>query len=101
MIRWLAVLALSACAATGVREYGPQPQLVSRGALTEARVRVIWVNSEIELLMVCGPSRDGCALGHGECVIWAYRPKDFNDEPTLAVLGHELWHCLGATHESN
>lgn len=46
----------------------------------------------------------GCALvkqnepGVTVCEIAAEEPKDFADTKRLAILGHELWHCLGATH---
>jgi hypothetical protein len=31
--------------------------------------------------------------------IFVQRPKDFNDGGRLAVLGHEVFHALGADHE--
>lgn len=44
----------------------------------------------------------GCSalVSNGKvCEVVMVRPKDFNDELNLEVLGHELMHCLGAKHE--
>lgn len=43
----------------------------------------------------------GCAaqdIHTPRCTIYVRQPKDFNDTQALAVLGHELLHCLGASH---
>lgn len=45
---------------------------------------------------------NGCARSKPDeayvCEIYAVEPKSFSDESLLAILGHEVWHCLGATH---
>jgi hypothetical protein len=33
------------------------------------------------------------------CEIYAGEPMSFNDKTRLAVVGHNVWHCLGANHE--
>jgi hypothetical protein len=33
------------------------------------------------------------------CTIWTMTPTTFNDKALVQVLGHELLHCIGASHE--
>lgn len=64
-------------------------------------VTVEWVN-EAELAKACGDV-DGCATvgkkNGDETKIWATKPLGFDDTFLVLVLGHELLHNLGATHE--
>ncbi len=32
------------------------------------------------------------------CLIYAVQPANFDDDKRLSVLGHEVWHCMGAFH---
>lgn len=32
------------------------------------------------------------------CLVYAVQPSNFNDDKRLSVLGHEVWHCMGAFH---
>lgn len=43
----------------------------------------------------CARSKPGNAA---VCEIYAVEPKNFEDSNALKVLGHELWHCMGAKH---
>lgn len=44
----------------------------------------------------------GCARSKPEsesiCEVYSTRPANFDDKVALETLGHEIWHCLGATH---
>jgi hypothetical protein len=46
---------------------------------------------------------NGCARSKPDdvniCEIYATQPNKFDDTADLAVLGHEVWHCLGAKHK--
>lgn len=79
-----------------------QPELINKSSLTEVTVAVKWVKTVDQLNSVCGsPNRltYGCAISLGNhCTIHVIEPRDFNDVPLLAMLGHEFWHCLGARH---
>ena len=32
------------------------------------------------------------------CLVYAVLPSNFDDDQRLSVLGHEVWHCMGAFH---
>jgi uncharacterized protein YqiB (DUF1249 family) len=32
------------------------------------------------------------------CLVYAVQPSNFDDDKRLSVLGHEVWHCMGAFH---
>jgi hypothetical protein len=32
------------------------------------------------------------------CLVYAVLPSNFDDDKRLSVLGHEVWHCMGAFH---
>ena len=66
-------------------------------------VRVTWLSLE-EVREVCqNPRVSGCATNaNGEgglSQIFAVKPESFSDEWRVLVLGHELLHALGATHQ--
>lgn len=66
------------------------------------RIEVIWAERPAEL---CPPSPAGYVVGcaflwpWGQCRIIAQRPANFADTRLTEILGHELLHCLGATHQ--
>ena len=108
-MRYLLALLLTGCAYQ-VTDYPTQPEMtvgIDR-SVEVVDLRVHWHNSVDELAHSCKDSRPmfvvyGCAKwvvqdGRSYCVIQAIPPKDFNDIPLLAVLGHELVHCFGARH---
>lgn len=45
----------------------------------------------------------GCArrigVSDSVCYVYMLKPNDFNDHGFLAIVGHEILHCLGANHE--
>jgi hypothetical protein len=82
----------------------------SRATRTHTTVTVHWQASDTRVEAECrrragsgaslGPHRlGGCAGVRGDrCEIIAVQPASFLDTARLSILGHELWHCLGATH---
>ncbi len=76
-----------------------------------ATIEVIWVPAN-KISEKCkslgtvsgGPGGEyaGCARSKPSnirvCEVYAVRPKDFDDKNRLMHLGHEVWHCFGATH---
>lgn len=37
-------------------------------------------------------------VGEDECLIFSIPPEDWDDHRALAMLGHEILHCLGGNH---
>jgi hypothetical protein len=37
-------------------------------------------------------------IGEDECLIFSVTPEDWDDHRSLAMLGHEVLHCLGGQH---
>jgi hypothetical protein len=37
-------------------------------------------------------------VGEDECLIFSIPPEDWDDHRALAMLGHEVLHCLGGNH---
>lgn len=70
-----------------------------------ANVDVVWipagkVNAKCqELKVIDAPVAAGCAaVSRNSCTIYLPQPTSFNDKTGLQLLGHEVWHCFGATH---
>lgn len=83
-------------------KYDTQPALLQHPTQTDVTIHVHWMLSRAQLYEACGQNSttSACALSIGpDCVIRAFKPKDFNDVDALATLGHEMMHCLGATHK--
>jgi len=85
----------------GSREVLEKAQPYGEVRLTWRLGSAAWVNA------ICGgdsvkqPNVHGCALRDdrsGECTLFLVEADDFQDVQRLAVMGHELWHCLGARH---
>jgi uncharacterized lipoprotein NlpE involved in copper resistance len=94
-----------------------QYKTTSKDRWEDATVHVNWVRDQTALNEKCQsfaakytgnhPAQFGaCTLvvsdgksSTGTCEIYAIRPRSFNDNANLRVLGHEFWHCLGATHD--
>lgn len=91
-----------------VTAYPQQAATTTTGAVRYAYINITWISSidEIPQDSRCnkhGKLWYGCAkpviagdVGH--CDVWALKPTDFNDVVRLTILGHEVWHCLGADH---
>jgi hypothetical protein len=102
----LLIVALVACEYR-ITGYPQQPAMTAPPAVTDSGVHVHWRSGVDDIAKAC-PASDGAIIyacaswsQYGTttvCDIQALQPKDFNDEALLAVLGHELFHCLGAQH---
>jgi hypothetical protein len=104
-MKWLAFLLLFGC--YSITGYDQQPEMTKAGMATHLDVNVVWVDSVDEVNRICPPQPNwmnvACARpkvdgDYSKCTIYALKPKDFNDVPKLAILGHELMHCTGAEH---
>lgn len=79
--------------------------LLQRATVRTTTITVTWARDLRHATMLCEDrglqhSAAGCAWGTTEdCRIVVVQPKDFDDHSRLGVLGHEVWHCLGARHE--
>lgn len=103
------VLYLTGCAQT-LDRYPDQPPVISpvNTAIESVPVSIMWHWSVDAVNDACPTQQRagtwityGCArleLAPLRCTINALVPKDFNDVPALAVLGHELTHCFLAMH---
>jgi hypothetical protein len=83
--------------------YTQQPKTLARADRDSVLVIVRWVRGVDDLVDHCDPVPGvivyACAIPRGPvCTVWAVQPDDFDDATKLAILGHELWHCLGAQH---
>jgi len=70
--------------------------------LTELLFKVEWMTpAAVEAR--CGKGAQGCYIRNvaqeNYIIIFAVQPADFNDEYRLLILGHEVFHGLGATHD--
>lgn len=79
----------------------------ARAQWDQANIHVVWLptaeaNSVCQKMQVDHGRRQpvrGCAaFNQQSCTIYLQQPRSFNDRPALQVLGHEAWHCFGATH---
>ncbi len=90
--------------------FPPQPPLKRHGAITSTLVQVVWITDVTQIpASACRPAVgaivEECATwklagSTSFCTLYAFRPKDFNDFPLLARLGHEFLHCLDWDHAS-
>lgn len=99
MIKYIPLLLLLGC--HSINYYPEQRKITSRSTIDQINLRVIWTTNIDEIAKACGSKRVtyGCAIAiNNSCVIYVVEPIDFNDTPKLAMLGHEVWHCLGAKH---
>lgn len=84
-----------------------QGEITSKARWNSAQIHIRWardVRHAIQLCAEAGPrikkALASCAWGTSEgCNVVAVQPKDFYDIRALAILGHEVWHCFGATHD--
>ena len=94
----LFLLIVVGCGAVTEAYWESKPATISDDTITLSWRMV----SEEEVAGYCGgkESTKGCAIqGPKFCKIFFVKPKDFNDTTKLTILGHEVWHCMGATHE--
>jgi hypothetical protein len=105
LVAAILALALAACEYR-IAGYGEQPRMTHEADRAEAFMVPHWVSGvdELTALGVCQQPADriveACAVDRGGyCIVYAVKPKDFNDVGALARLGHEVLHCLGGKHE--
>ena len=101
---------MAGCATTSSFQYARDvgSRDVVRRAAPSGEVHVTWrLGPAAWVSSICGgdsvnePTVHGCALRDdrsGECMLFLVEADDFQDVQRLAVMGHELWHCLGARH---
>lgn len=91
-----------------VTEYPAVAQMTKSASRDRVVLYPIWVTDVDKIAEKCEKPdvlHYGCAtpeqLGPDNyaCRIYVQKPKDFNDVPRLAVIGHEVIHCLGAEHK--
>lgn len=87
--------------------YPQQPPTLYTCTERRADISVTWIKDVDEAAKACGSSTTdyGCAVPIGRnsegvpmWMLYVVQPKDFNDVPVLATLGHEVCHGLGGRH---
>ena len=103
----LCAICLSACSPSSTNTY----ETTSKAKWSSTTIEIHWVaKSEINSVCQNLGTNDGgtgeynaCARSKPDavniCEIYTVQPENFDDTNTLQVLGHETWHCLGATHK--
>ncbi len=87
-----------------------QYEMTSTAKWKMATIEVHWMHSQAEVDTVCSAMKDmgmgnhynACARSKPDsnvCEIYTLQPNDFDDTKNLVTLGHESWHCFGATHK--
>ena len=107
-MRILLALLLAGCAHT-ITAYPEQPKQTHAVDQVEiVTLRLKWLPSVDAIQERCNPVARRIVYACAEvvkttegtlCWIYAMPPKDFNDLPLLALLGHEVMHCYMARHE--
>jgi hypothetical protein len=103
----LIALLLASCQAGDGKQY----DTTSKAKWSTTTIAIHWGTKE-ETNDVCtslgtsdgsGDAYNGCAQSNPKnvdiCDVYVVQPTDFDDEEALKALGHETWHCLGATHK--
>lgn len=87
--------------------YADQYPDSAKSRYSTVTVTVVWLPSTKAVNRFCSHMmgqpipKDGAIVGCYDPdtgTIYAVEPKSFNDHFRLEVLGHELWHALGAEH---
>jgi hypothetical protein len=86
----------------GFTDYGNDPiELTSNNS----DIHVLFDSSQniLEMYSGTGQESNSDVLAFSQrvgknCNIYALKPNNWNDNRSLAILGHEILHCLGATH---
>lgn len=83
----------------------PQYKTLSKSTKTQVNVTIVWAATAAEVDAICSKLLDRPATGSvAACyvpvtnTIYAVEPTDFNDDYHLMILGHEIWHSIGADH---
>lgn len=81
-----------------------QGETVSRARWSTNTITVTWARNTAHARKLCDEAgmphaSQACAYGPaGHCQVIAVQPQSFYDIRALAIFGHEVWHCFGATH---
>jgi hypothetical protein len=102
---------LAACSTSPSYTYG-NSQTKTEAKWSSTSIEVHWI-SKADISRICkelgatDSSSDiysACARSKPNtvnvCEIYTVQPKNFDDTKNLTILGHEAWHCFGATHKS-
>lgn len=82
-----------------------QGEMLSRARWSTNTITVTWARSTAHARKLCSDAgvpqaAQACAHGPaGHCTVIAVQPQSFYDIRALAIFGHEVWHCFGATHD--
>ena len=103
----ICAIVLAGCSPSSTNTY----ETTSQAKWKSTTIEIHWV-AETDINSVCqnlgtndSPSGEynACARSKPDsiniCEIYAVQPTNFDDTGNLQVLGHETWHCLGATHK--
>ena len=91
-----------------IAAYPLQPRMMQSCELERVVFHFQWVDDVDQVARACNGGKHltyGCARrwvapdGEVHAYLVMTRPKSFNDEPVLAVLGHEVCHGAGGMHE--
>ena len=87
----------------------PQYTTYNDAKANHTKVHVLWQDDPDKMCKIVMGSYTyatadflGCTAYNEQketCTIIMPKPKDFNDKTHLTILGHELMHCFGASHE--
>jgi hypothetical protein len=92
-------------------EYPHQPSITTGGSVERSTIHIHVVRDFAELQRKClnsdpnyvvyacaYPSVDYVTPKKSLCTIFTALPDNRDDTARIAILGHETWHCFGATH---
>jgi hypothetical protein len=54
--------------------------------------------TDTKLYNACAVVKRNTETRQTNCLVYAVQPSNFDDVKRLSVLGHEVWHCMGAFH---
>jgi hypothetical protein len=84
-----------------------EAQIVLGNSPDEVTRWCIAASPALEKQLSFGQFANGCATppyspgnASGSWLIYSVAPRDWNDHASLAILGHEIAHALGAQHEA-
>ena len=105
----ITLIAMTGCHSLAAYPHQPPMTIPVDKGMGPVSLRVIWHDTVDGANDACGKAGRylvtyGCAIvmrlpsGEGVCTVHAVTPKDWNDQPALKILGHEVAHCFMAGH---
>lgn len=86
----------------GFTNYGNDSIKLTSG---NSNIHIVFANAQniLKMYSETGTKTDDNVLAFSQrvgkdCSIYTLKPDSWNDNRSLAILGHEVLHCLGATH---